>query len=248
MAAALKLKDRLLKTDILQEMQESKKKTATVLSLLRSTQGRLSNEQIAQLNDIAYKAVQTKSGLQKKIDERALKNREHYQNLEKQVEEATKKMNLPKIREEYKSIGDAIGSCPLSVLDVFDAIEQGTCMCLGLEVERSENCIADPTLLKIKKIIPTFMTAEAFIDSSTFNLQQDSMATGGFTQNGQQQQQARNDEGEAIGLAMGLGRENINGVLPLYLFPEHWEIARRRAPPIYGLLCTLDAMGFASNQ
>ena len=49
-------------------------------------------------------------------------------------------------------------------------------------------------------------------------------------------------------LAMGIGRENITGVLPLYLFPEHWEVARRRAPPIYGLLCTADVMGFAQNQ
>ena len=47
---------------------------------------------------------------------------------------------------------------------------------------------------------------------------------------------------------MGLGRENITAVLPLYLFKEHWEIARRRAPPLYGLMCTLDIMGYASNQ
>ncbi len=49
-------------------------------------------------------------------------------------------------------------------------------------------------------------------------------------------------------MAQGLGRENINGVLPLFLFKEHWEIARRKAPPIYGFLCTLDIMGYASSQ
>jgi hypothetical protein len=49
-------------------------------------------------------------------------------------------------------------------------------------------------------------------------------------------------------LAMGIGRENITGVMPLYLFKEHWEIARRKAPPIYGFLCTLDIMGYASSQ
>ena len=47
---------------------------------------------------------------------------------------------------------------------------------------------------------------------------------------------------------MGIGRENITGVMPLYLFKEHWEIARRKAPPIYGFLCTLDIMGYASSQ
>ena len=47
---------------------------------------------------------------------------------------------------------------------------------------------------------------------------------------------------------MGLGRENITGVLPLFLTKEPWEIARRRGPPIYGLMCTADVMGFASSQ
>lgn len=47
---------------------------------------------------------------------------------------------------------------------------------------------------------------------------------------------------------MGLGRENITGVLPVYLFKEHWDIARRKAPPVYGFMCTLDIMGYASSQ
>lgn len=47
---------------------------------------------------------------------------------------------------------------------------------------------------------------------------------------------------------MGVGRENVSGVIPLFLFKEHWEIARRKAPPIYGFLCTLDIMGYASSQ
>jgi hypothetical protein len=36
--------------------------------------------------------------------------------------------------------------------------------------------------------------------------------------------------------------------MPLYLFKEHWEVARRKAPPVYGFLCTLDIMGYASSQ
>ncbi len=32
------------------------------------------------------------------------------------------------------------------------------------------------------------------------------------------------------------------------MFKEHWDIARRKTPPIYGFLCTLDIMGYASNQ
>ena len=49
-------------------------------------------------------------------------------------------------------------------------------------------------------------------------------------------------------LAMGLAREDITAVLPLYLFKEHWNIAKRKTQPILGLMCTLDVMGFTSEQ
>ena len=115
-------------------------------------------------------------------------------------------------------------------------------MCLSLDIVRSEACIADPTLLRITKIIPTFMSADSFIDSAIFSLNADQNAHGGFAQPGQKP--ADNNGG----LAMGLGRESVTGVLPLYLFKEHWEVARRRSPPIYGQMCTLDVMGYAPSQ
>lgn len=37
-------------------------------------------------------------------------------------------------------------------------------------------------------------------------------------------------------------------MLPLFLFREHWDIARRRAPPLFGLACTLDVMGYVPTQ
>jgi hypothetical protein len=64
-------------------------------------------------------------------------------------------------------------------------MQNGTCMCIGLEVERSEACIADPSLLKIKAIIPTFFAAEAFLDQAIYNLKADPNAHGGFSNNPQ---------------------------------------------------------------
>jgi hypothetical protein len=117
-------------------------------------------------------------------------------------------------------------------------------MCIGLEVERSEACIAEPSLLKIKQIIPTFFSAESFQDQAIFSLKADPNAHGGFSNNKHPQQQI---EG-AGGLAQGLGRESVNAVLPLFLFKEHWDIARRRSPGLFGLMCTADVMGYAANQ
>lgn len=47
---------------------------------------------------------------------------------------------------------------------------------------------------------------------------------------------------------MGIGRENITGVLPLYLFKEHWFIAKRKIQPLFGFMCTLDIMGYSKEQ
>jgi hypothetical protein len=85
----------------------------------------------------------------------------------------------------------------------------------------------------INDIIPTFMTEEAYLEQANFNLQQNNMAHGGFN----------NRQGGE--LAIGVGREAVTGVLPLSLFREHWEIARLCGPPVYGMMCTLDVMGFS---
>lgn len=53
-------------------------------------------------------------------------------------------------------------------------------MCLGLDVGRSEAAIADPTKLVIKDIIPTFMSADSFLDSAAYKLTRNTNAHGGF--------------------------------------------------------------------
>ena len=34
----------------------------------------------------------------------------------------------------------------------------------------------------------------------------------------------------------------------MFLFREHWEIAKRKIQPLLGFMCTLDPLGYASNQ
>jgi hypothetical protein len=46
----------------------------------------------------------------------------------------------------------------------------------------------------------------------------------------------------------GLGRENITGLLPLSLFNEHWAISRRKMQPVLGFMCTLDILGYNTEQ
>jgi len=102
-------------------------------------------------------------------------------------------------------------------------------------VARSEAAIADPTKLNIK-IVPNILSADAFIEATQFALAHNSEAHGGF----------RKDPDAQI--LVGVGREKITGVLPLFLFKEHFEIARKKIPQILGLMCTLDPMGYSPSQ
>lgn len=131
---------------------------------------------------------------------------------------------------------EQIGNCPLSQNDVLETMIDGDCMAISLQISRSEACIMDPSKLIIHGIVPTFMSLESFMDSSIFNLKKNQDASGGFDYKKQ---------GE---LAIGLGRESVTGALPLFLFKEHWEFARRKIQPLLGFMCCLDPMGYAASQ
>jgi len=119
------------------------------------------------------------------LDKRAVGNTQLYESLEKQIQDIVKRIDYKKAKEENESVIDAIGCCPVTQLDVIEAIEQGDCMCLGLNVERPEAAIADPSRLIIKQIIPTFCTADAFMQSALFNLKKgEDAAHGGFKDKG----------------------------------------------------------------
>ena len=165
---------------------------------------------------MAYKAVR-KAGSQKKIDERAIKNDPAFKKLDAELAAAHNKINFDKVLAKHQAEMDAkIGNCPLSLSSVTELMQAKDCMCLGIAIARSEATIQDPSKLVIKDVYPVYMSMDAFLESSIFNLKMNEQAAGGFD---------LKDEGK---LAVGAGRENISGLMPLYLFREHWELARRK--------------------
>jgi hypothetical protein len=48
-------------------------------------------------------------------------------------------------------------------------------------------------------------------------------------------------------IASGLGNENITGIMPLYLFDEHFKISKIKIQPVFGFMTTLDIMGYSSE-
>ena len=70
----MKIKDRNLRKELMEQAKNAKVSTGKLIDLMRTTytNRNLSNETIAKLNDIIYRPI--KSGNQKRLDERAIKN------------------------------------------------------------------------------------------------------------------------------------------------------------------------------
>jgi len=171
------------------------------------------------------------------LDKRAMANKDLYSNLEKETKDLISKMNMDDLRKKYAQVIEEVGMCSFSVADSLEAVEESDYMCIGLKVNRPEAAIADPSKLQIIDIYPTYVTGNSFLTSAQFTLDKDASADahGGF----------KEAEGN---LMTGNAREEITGAMPLYLFPEHWQVAKRNIQPLFGFMCTLDVMGYAAAQ
>ena len=65
-------------------------------------------------------------------------------------------------------------------MDALDCLKAKDCMCIGLEISRSEATISDPSKLVIHDVHPTFISLDSFLESSIFNLKCNQDASGGF--------------------------------------------------------------------
>ena len=202
----------------------------------KDTQERIDNLLIAQLNDVAYRAIR-KTGVQKKLDERAIKNDEYFKKMDLQLKSAHKKIDFDKVAAQHEEqLAQKLGACPMSQCNVVELMRNMDCMCIGLNIARSQATISDASKLVIKEVMPVYMSLDSFLESSIFNLKMNQDAAGGFD---------LQNEGK---LAVGAGRENITGVLPLFLFRDHWELAKRKLQPLFGFMCTLEPLGYTTQQ
>jgi len=95
---------------------------------------------------------------------------------------------------------------------------------LGLDIQRPEAAIADSSRLVVRDIIPTYVSADSFLESAKFKLD-NSAKKGKDTHGGFKKKRVKKDSSQIV---KGLGNENITGLMPLYLFWENWSISKRK--------------------
>ncbi|CAG8479656.1 4808_t:CDS:2 [Racocetra persica] len=207
--------------------------------LSEALKGTLTNEKIASFNDLAYKNI-TKQRLRNKLGDRAIKNIDLMEESEKKIEELVKSIDFDELDSQESEDNKAKFTCLITTDNYIEAMKGGECICLALDVARSQAAIADPSLINIKAINQTFLSSGAFLDSVRFALNESYDAEdvhGGFK-----------PASFIASIVHGVANENITGVFPLYINEKHWSIAKERMKPIFGYLTTLDMFGYSYAQ
>ncbi|KAF9348829.1 hypothetical protein BGX34_002217 [Mortierella sp. NVP85] len=199
--------------------------------------GSISNTSLATFNSLAYGEI-TEAKLKAKLDSRAGKNTASFAEMDQKVTQIVKDMDLDKMEAEESVDRLRELSCAFSTNSYIDALRDGDCLCMTLDVSRGAAAIADPSQIAIKSIFPTYLTSSMFTMALGHSLSQNNPEDvhGGF------------DRNSAASIAPGLAHENITAVIPLYINAEHWKVAKLRMKPILGYVVTLDATGYTYSQ
>jgi hypothetical protein len=197
----------------------------------------------------------TKRGLQKKLAQRAEANVALFENLEAQVEKAVSELDFANLESNYGNTVDDYGICALTCNNWIDALRDGDCLCITLDVGRSQAAIADPTQVVIKEIHSTIVTAQAFLDALEYSLSRYNKAHGGFSKTASGSimigssregmtllRAPRSPFPKVLITLLLCFHTDITGVLPIFICEEHWKVAKHKMKPILGWTATLDIM------
>jgi hypothetical protein len=207
----------------IQDVQSTKDLVGRFHGLLaQAFSSTLTNDAIATFTALAYRKV-TKKGLLKKLDQRVEKNVKMYEELEDKIEQAVASVDFDALEARTTEAEKEELTCALSMMNFVEAAQDGDCLCITLDVARTQAAIADPTQLIIKAVNSTFMTADTFMDSVKYAVEaaeNPAEAHGGFGR-------------DTIGsIVKGLAREDITACMPLYINDDHWKVAKLKMRPV----------------
>ena len=92
------IKDKDVRKELMESVLQFKQQVAAIYRVMgQDTQAEISNLLVAQLNDVAYKAIR-KTGVQKRLDERAIKNNEFFKKNDAKLDATHRRLNFDKIK------------------------------------------------------------------------------------------------------------------------------------------------------
>lgn len=232
---AFKIKSRIVRKSILTEAQNLDRAFSEIFSHLgKNSSLKLNNEQLAKLSDLAHRGGMWRNATHKKLDILKDKNSQIFNDIESKIEKEIENLDFDKLKNENTFIEQCIYSCQNWV----EALEERDCLGIALDVGRSETVIHDPSKIVIKSVHPSFISGNSFMDALEFSLSNNSPDNvhGGFD---------KHTQGKVVS---GMARENITGMMPLFINRTHWKVAKHQMKPIMGWMVTLDPLGYSPEQ
>ncbi|KAJ1554977.1 hypothetical protein HK096_010760, partial [Nowakowskiella sp. JEL0078] len=223
--------------------------------------GKLTNEQIAEWKDLASRPRLTNRRANKELDKRTLANVDILNDSAKQIQNVVDRLDFDNLVFPADIMENC--TCIFTLNTPKEAMQEGDCMCLTLQVRRSEATIFDPNQLTIENIGLTWMTCDTFFETSAIAkryansdsikydapLKPNTLAEAvPSPQPSKSDFQGGFDKKNSSSLVKGVAAEDINAIMPLYLSKDHWEIAKLKMKPVLGYVCTLDVTGFTASQ
>jgi prolyl-tRNA editing enzyme YbaK/EbsC (Cys-tRNA(Pro) deacylase) len=202
----------------------------------------LSNEDLATLISSSYDHI-TKRGIKKRLDKRVMNQMEYFKDSDVRLQNICSKMDFNEIEKKISKESLEFYKCALSCCNFVECMKDRNSVCLSVKISRNQSAIMDPSQLRINQIGNTIISSNSFLDSVQYKL--DSLKSneqiefeelhGGFS-------------GKNGSIVKGVAREDISGVIPLYIQEDHWRIQKENLIPTLGWMTTLDVFGYESQQ
>lgn len=165
----------------------------------------ISHEQLAQL---ALKARDARSSRFAKLAvNRAERNLAKLSKQDAELEALASKLDAAALAKLPQLLRDE--QCVVSCKSAAELLADADCIGVGLRCNAREVCIADATLLEVQEVGASMMGCGDFLEAREWAADEWGLS---FQQ--------------PIRVLSDGARVNVNAVLPLYLCPEHWELAQ----------------------
>eukprot|EP01080_Neovahlkampfia_damariscottae_P009664 gene9664-1871_t len=233
---------KLEKSEIFDRLNQTKKMISSIYNAYKKNlKNGLSNDDLATLISSSYDHI-TKRSIKKRLDKRVMSQMDSLKESEKRLEEIHSKMDFNKIEQQISKESNDFYKCAVSCSNLIESMKEKSSVCLSVKIARNESAIMDPSQLKINEIGNTIISTSAFLDSVQFKLdslnfnhENTETVHGGFS-------------GKNGSIVKGIAREDISGIIPLYINKDHWKIQKENIIPVFGWMTTLDIFGFESAQ
>jgi hypothetical protein len=176
-------------------------------AIQQSRSGRLSNHELATINAAAQHAMPRR--FVRAVMDRSEKGADRIAQQDERLAKLKEEMATADLSDQPNDL-----QCVFTQMSVEEALREGDCLGIAVRGAGNENVIMNPYLFKVESVGPTFLTTGGFTNAAYYQVKQNPSLIKKFSSS------------SADVLMTGVAREDITGIIPLFLNETHWKVAK----------------------